>query len=163
MAGSAFGQRGLQTAEGITNFHRVNELLYRGAQPDEAGLEVLKRLGVKTIVDLQMPKEIWPAEAAKAQTAGITYTNVPLRGLSRPTKEQIATVLAIIKSGPAPVYIHCEHGCDRTGTVIACYRIQQEQWPMTKALAEAKQYGMSRWEIGMKRFVKAFGQVQEKR
>ena len=37
---------------GIKDFGRVNEYLYRGAQPKEEGIEELKKLGIDTIVDL---------------------------------------------------------------------------------------------------------------
>jgi len=51
--------------------------------------------------------------------------------------------LAIIESLPHPVFIHCQHGCDRTGTIIACYRIRHEQWSGKQALQEARHYGIS--------------------
>jgi protein tyrosine/serine phosphatase len=57
---------------------------------------------------------------------------------------------------PKPVFIHCQHGCDRTGTIIACYRIKHEQWTRENAWQEAVRYGISRFERGMKSFVKDF-------
>jgi protein tyrosine/serine phosphatase len=47
-------------------------------------------------------------------------------------------------------------GCDRTGTVIACYRIQHDGWDSRKSLSEAKTYGMRRREIFMKNLVRRF-------
>src|SRR5207302_4780730 len=49
-----------------------------------------------------------------------------------------------------------QHGADRTGTVIACYRIRHDKWTSKQALLEAKEYGMSPLEIGMKRYVAEF-------
>jgi tyrosine-protein phosphatase SIW14 len=66
------------------------------------------------------------------------------------------TVLALIETAPAPVFIHCKHGCDRTGTIIACHRLRHDRWTATAALREAKAYGMSAWVFGMKRFIKDF-------
>jgi len=151
------GGRGVPAQEGIGNFGKVNEGLYRGAQPDQLGLRNLQRLGVKTIVNLRLPGESWKQEEAEARNCGMNYTNVPMKGIGRPTNEQIRTVLAIIETAAPPVFVHCEHGCDRTGTVIACYRIRHDGWSSGAALQEAKRYGMSKWEGAMKRYVFDFG------
>src|SRR2546421_5999774 len=90
--------RGLPTSEGILNFGKVSEVLYRGAQPDEAALESLHRLGVKTIINLRMADDIWKEEEAKAVSHGILYTNVPFHGMGRPTDDQVKTVLTLIET-----------------------------------------------------------------
>ena len=148
--------RGLPTQEGILNFGKVTETIYRGAQPDTNGMASLQRLGVKMIINLRMPGDGWKEEESLAQAQGIIYTNVPLRGIGRPTDDQINTVLKLIESVQGPVFIHCQHGCDRTGTIVACYRIKHDQWSSEKALAEAVHYGMSSLERGMKRYVADF-------
>jgi protein tyrosine/serine phosphatase len=153
---SAVG-RGLPAQQGILNFGKVNDLLFRGAQPDALGLTNLAKLGVKTIINLRMANDVWKPEESLARAQGILYTNVPLRGAGRPTDEQIRTVLGLIETLPGPVFIHCQHGCDRTGTIIACYRIQHDSWSSNKALDEAVHYGISRFERGMRRFVADFG------
>jgi len=156
-AASQAAERGLPAQEGIGNFGLISEKLYRGAQPDESGVKNLQRLGVKLIINLRMPGDHWDHEAEAARACGITFTNVPMKGLSRPTETQVKTVLALIESSPGPVFVHCEHGCDRTGTIIACYRIRHDQWTSAAALAEAQRYGLSKWERGMRRYVLEFG------
>ena len=148
--------RGFPPAEGISNFDKVNDSLYRGGQPNRLGIESLKRVGIKTIINLRMTNDVRISEGAEALANGIIYTNVPMKGLSRPTDKQVAKVLSIIETFPSPVFIHCEHGCDRTGAIIACYRIKHDQWTSEQALIEARQYGMSKWEIGMKSYVVDF-------
>ena len=54
--------RGLPVTEGILNFGKVSERLYRGAQPDGNGLEHLKKLGVKLIINLREPGDDWKDE-----------------------------------------------------------------------------------------------------
>ena len=142
---------------GITNLARVNNCLYRGAQPNRDGIKSLARLGVRTIINLRMTNDVWFAEEAEARAMGITYTNVPMSGIGRPTDEQVAKVLLIFETSTAPVFVHCQHGADRTGTIIACYRIRHDKWPSKQALREAKEYGMSPLEIGMKHYVVDFG------
>jgi protein tyrosine/serine phosphatase len=149
--------RGLPAQEGIRNFGQIGDSLYRGGQPDEPGILSLKRLGVKTIVDLRMTTDTWKQEASLALAHGILYTNVPLKGTGRPKEDQIATALSIIQNSPGPVFVHCRYGCDRTGTIIACYRIRHDGWSNTAALAEARRYGLSWFERGMRSYILDFG------
>ena len=109
-----------------------------------------------------MSDDVWKDEEAKAISHGILYTNVPFRGLSRPTDEQVKQVLSLIETLPGPVFIHCQHGCDRTGTIIACYRIKRDRWTLEKAMSEANRHGISIFERGMKRFVRDFAKVATK-
>jgi protein tyrosine/serine phosphatase len=79
-----------------------------------------------------------------------------LRGLSAPTDAEVAHVLSLLEASPPPVFVHCEHGADRTGTIVACYRLSHDGWTAEQALAEARRYGMSAWQFGMKRFVREY-------
>jgi protein tyrosine/serine phosphatase len=153
---AAAGDRGVPASQGIINFGKINEVLYRGAQPDAAGIRNLKGLGIKSIVNLCMPNDLWQAELAEASANGIVYTNIPMKRFGRPPAELVAQVLATIESLPSPVFVHCQHGCDRTGTIIACYRIKHDHWTGEAALAEAKRYGISVFERGMRSCILAF-------
>ena len=148
--------RGLPVTEGILNFGKVNDGLYRGAQPDGDGLEHLKKLGVKLIINLREPGDVWKEESAAALACGIVYTNFPMGGFARPKDDVVRQILALLGSSTGPVFVHCQHGCDRTGTIVACYRIQHDHWSCDDALREAKQYGISRWEYLMRRYVREF-------
>ena len=128
-----------------------------GAQPSDAGFQHLAKLGVKTIVDFRESGGRSTAEQRLVESLGMRYINVPLNGLAAPTIRQVAKLHAIFDSPAAgPVFIHCLHGADRTGTVIACYRIADDHWDNSKALAEAKADGMSWLERAMQRFVLDF-------
>ena len=152
----AAGERGLPVQQGILNFGKINDGVYRGAQPDAAGIGNLERLGVKTIINLRMPDEGWKAEEAEARAHGILYTNLPMDALGRPADEQVRKVLSLIETLQGPVFIHCQHGCDRTGTIIACYRIKHDNWSGDTALKEAARYGLSVFERGMRQYVRDF-------
>jgi protein tyrosine phosphatase (PTP) superfamily phosphohydrolase (DUF442 family) len=151
--------RGVPPSEGIVNFGKVNDRLYRGAQPDAAGIRNLKKLGIKSILNLRLTSDVWRAEEAEATANGLTYTNVPMSGISRPTPEQVAKALALIETLPSPVFVHCKFGCDRAGTIIACYRIQHYHWSSEEALREARHYGISVFAWGMKKYIVEFGQA----
>lgn len=152
-------QRGVPPTDGFANFARVTDGLWRGAQPDLRGLETLKKLGAATIINLRMADDVMPGEEAAAHRLGLVYENVPLPGLHAPSPAAVARVLALIASSPPPVFVHCEHGADRTGTIVACWRIRHNGWSAERALAEAHRYGLSDWEFGMKRFVRKFAPV----
>ncbi len=153
------GERGLPAQDGVGNFGKVNDQLYRGAQPDGTAIDTLKRLGVKTIVCLRSPGKEWKAEVQEATAHGLVCTNIPLSGIRRPKMEQVRQALDAIKSLPGPVFVHCQYGCDRTGTIIACYRIQFDKWSVEEALREAERHGMSKLERGMKDFIVDFGKA----
>ena len=153
------GPRGLPPSEGIANFGKVNDSLYRGAQPDDRGIRNLKQLGIKTILNLRQTNDVWKAEETEAVANGLVYTNVPMKGFGRPTPGQVAKALAVIETLPSPVFVHCEYGCERTGTIIACYRIQHDHWSSEAALAEARRYGISRFAWGMRKCIVEFGKA----
>ncbi|MGH9938421.1 MAG: protein-tyrosine phosphatase family protein [Blastocatellia bacterium] len=64
--------------------------------------------------------------------------------LGRPTDEQVERALAIIDAQENwPVFVHCQRGADRTGVIIAVYRISHERWTDEQAIAEAKRFRMA--------------------
>jgi protein tyrosine phosphatase (PTP) superfamily phosphohydrolase (DUF442 family) len=147
--------RGVAATNGIANFAQVNDELYRGGQPDLKSIQQLKKLGIKSIINLRMSNDVWTGEHA-ATAGSIVYTNIPLASLSAPTDAQIAAVLSAIASMPKPVFVHCQYGCDRTGTIIACYRIQHDHWANSKALKEADDHGFARFEVEMRNYIEHF-------
>jgi len=116
----------------------------------------LHALGIKSVINLRMTMDVWKEESEAAAAHSMAYTNIPLESLSAPTDAQVASVLAAISSMPKPVFIHCRYGCDRTGTIIGCYRIQQDLWANSYALKEAEVYGISPFEVGMRNYIKRF-------
>ncbi len=138
----------------LPNFSQVTERLYRGGQPKAGGVKKLAEIGIKTIINLRGTDELTRAEEAEAKAAGLVYFNIPMPGLSRPTHEQISRVMEIVNAQESgPVFIHCKRGSDRTGTVVAVYRISRDGWTADKALTEAKRFGLSWMEFGMKDYV----------
>jgi len=146
------------TAPGVPNFHQVNENIFRGGQPTVEGWSSLAKLGVKTIIDLRLEDEhSAQAEQRAVEAAGMRYINVPMHGVVAPPDEKISKVLSLFDAtSDGPVFVHCRRGADRTGTVVACYRIAHDHWDNRQALQEAKSYGMSWTQVGLKRYVLNF-------
>ena len=143
--------------EDLPNFHQVNEQLYRGAQPKRGGIQRLAQLGVKTIVNLRRDDKRSQKEEQEARAAGLRYFNLPVKRLGRPTDVQMERVLSIINAPEnQPVFVHCKRGADRTGTIIAIYRIEHDGWTSERAKAEANRYGMGWWERGKKNYVRDY-------
>jgi len=140
---------------GVPNFHTINEHMYRGGQPSPAGFHNLAKLGVKTIVDLRDGREL--GEPGVVEKEGMRYLHVPMAGVGAPTERQVFSVLHVFDDGASwPVFVHCRRGADRTGTVVACYRITHDHWQNEKALIEAKTYGMSWMERAMQNYILTF-------
>jgi len=147
----------------LPNFHQVNSKLYRGAQPKTGGLQELANLGIKTVVNLRGNGEGGLKEEEEARSRGLRYFNVPFKRAGRPREADIELVLSIINTPEnQPVFVHCAQGVDRTGTVIAVYRIAHDGWTSEEAKAEANRYGMHPWEMGMKNYIHDFYQRHAK-
>jgi tyrosine-protein phosphatase SIW14 len=141
----------------LPNFRKVQDHLYRGGQPSAGGLKKLAELGIKTVVNLRGEDDLTRAEEAEAKALGLRYYGVAMPGLSRPSDAQIKQVMALLDNQENwPVFIHCKRGSDRTGTVIACYRIAKEGWTDQRAISEARQYGMSWTEFGMRDYISGY-------
>lgn len=142
-------------AAAIDRFHQVDARLYRGAQPAPAEFKDLAGKGIKTVLDLRDGDRSEEQKLVKA--AGMRYINVPMKGFALPTDEQISKALSTIDDkASVPVFVHCRLGKDRTGTVVACYRIARERWENERALREARTLGMSWLQRAMQSYVRQF-------
>ena len=123
----------------IKNFGTVNDNYYRGSQPDAAQLAELKKLGVKTVIDLRQDSLETAPEWARA--AGLGYFNIPLTTKRPATEEQTEYFLKLVNDPENwPVYVHCKGGRHRTGEMTALFRITRDGWTAEEAYREMKRY-----------------------
>jgi tyrosine-protein phosphatase SIW14 len=154
---SAYGDK--LKIRGIPNPGKINDALYRGAQPNEQGLEELKKLGITTIVDLRAEdrgKAEW--EKQQAEKLGMKFVHIPIAGFAAPTNEEVVQFLSLFKNDPnQKIFVHCLLGEDRTGVFIATYRMGIQKWPVTQAMHEMNTFGFNAfWHPAMKSFVRDF-------
>ena len=136
-AASASAQR--SAALGIENFGRVNDNYFRGGQPAAEQYGELKRVGIKTVIDLRKDKKSGAPEWARA--AGLAYINLPLVASKPATEAETAEFLRLVNDPSNwPVYVHCKGGRHRTGALTAVYRITQDGWTADQAFDEMLKY-----------------------
>jgi len=120
----------------IRRFAEVDAGLFRGAQPDENGLQALKGLGVRTVVNFR--KE--DLDSARSP-AGIEVVQFPAH-INKPEDSEIQAFFAIaLDPARRPLFIHCAEGIERTGFYAALYRMEVEGWTPQRALDEMREFG----------------------
>jgi tyrosine-protein phosphatase SIW14 len=143
----------------VENFGKVNDNYYRGSQPDADGFAELKRLGIKTVIDLR--KDSQTAAPGQVRALGMQYFNIPMKASKAATPEQTEYFFKLVNdSANWPVYVHCKGGKHRTGALTAAYRIAHDGWTADQAFEEMKKYDFNSGFFGgpadQKRFVYAF-------
>jgi protein tyrosine/serine phosphatase len=140
--------------EGLPNLFKVSETLYRGAQPTKIGVEELKKMGIKTVINFRETE----SDYVILLHSSITYYHLPMNAFF-PSKEKYKRFLEIV-SDPKnlPAFVHCRHGADRTGAAIALYRIKIQKWDPEEAIKEMINggFGFHKIHNHLKRFVRKF-------
>jgi protein tyrosine/serine phosphatase len=133
---------------GVDNFAEVSPHLYRGAQPTAPGYAELKKRGIKTVIDLRDQHGDDHMDPSFVRDAALLKPSAPwcychIRETAfHAAEEKTAHVLKVM-TGPEnwPVYVHCWHGSDRTGTSVAAYRMVVQGWTNAQAIEELHRFG----------------------
>ena len=127
----------LHRAAAPSFFKQVEPGVYRGNRPDAATLRKLAALGVKYDLDLEDAGSAIAGERPVAQAAGMTFLSKPMSGFWSPDDAQVNSILAVV-ADPAqrPIFIHCQHGQDRTGLIVGLHRVFDESWEPAAAYQE---------------------------
>lgn len=116
---------------GAENFYEVTPDLYRAAQPTWEAMRSYEAFGIKTVINLRSRH----SDRELMVGLNLNLIEVPVKTWDIEDREVIA-ILRLIESQPKPVLIHCQHGADRTGLMIAMYRLVFEGWTKEEALDE---------------------------
>lgn len=121
----------------VPDFGEISERLYRGGQPSKEGFRLLAAQGVQIVVDQRGSRD---NERKVVTDLGMEYVPMPWFCL-KPRDEVFAEFLQLLRKNPGKkVFVHCRVGDDRTGAMIAVYRMAEEGWPVEKAQEEMKRF-----------------------
>jgi len=120
----------------FTNLYMLNDSIYRCEQPDSLGFTIIKRLGIKSVLNLRSKHK----DDKLIYRLPLNLYNVEMKA-ENINDEEIINALKVLRNSPKPVIVHCMHGSDRTGAIIAMYRIVYQKWTKEQALNEMKNGG----------------------
>lgn len=115
----------------IKNQYRVSRNIFRSAQPSKNNLQSLHKAGFRHVLNLRRNNK----DNRRLRDTPLTIHHLPVK-TRKMTETDIVEVLKIIDNTHYNVLVHCKHGADRTGVVIAAYRIIYENWTKEEALIE---------------------------
>lgn len=151
---SAHSSEKIYNLPGLSNVGRVAPHVLRGAQPGKEGYATLKSMGIRTVIDMRTTAN----EKNEVEAAGMKAIAVPIEMTRNGLKEKVDQVVALM-ADPAhqPVYVHCRHGQDRTGIVVAAYRMKQQGWSLIDAEVEMQAFGFNDIWVNFKKFIRQYG------
>jgi protein tyrosine phosphatase (PTP) superfamily phosphohydrolase (DUF442 family) len=126
--------------DGVPNSGKVTPNLFRGAQPSPQGFSSLANSGIAVVVDLRFEGDR-DAEMREVTHAGMQYVGLPW-SCHFPRDSITARFLQFLRANPGEkIFVHCEHGVDRTGLMVAAYRMAEQGWTPEQARREMIAYG----------------------
>ena len=122
---------------GLTNFYQVTTNLYRGAQPTAEGMRQLKAMGIKTVVNLRT----FHSDHDEVAGTGLKSIRFETKPWHAEAEDVVGFLKAVMDTNNLPVFVHCQRGADRTGTMCAMYRVVVCGWTKLEAIEEMKSGG----------------------
>ena len=125
------------TKPGLPNLHQVTPQFYRGAQPSAQGMKQLHKLGIKTVINLRALH----SDRDEIGSLPLRYEHIHFEPFLVEHDEVIRFLRIATDKSAQPIFLHCQHGADRTGMLTALYRIVVQGWSKERAITEMKKGG----------------------
>jgi tyrosine-protein phosphatase SIW14 len=124
----------------LPDYGEVTTTLYRGGQPSKQGFHTLAKMGINIVVDLRGSRD---SERKLVTHLGMRYVAMPWE-CSFPKDKTFAEFLRLIQENPGKkIFVHCRVGDDRTGMMIASFRMAREGWSAERAEKEMEKFGFN--------------------
>lgn len=160
LPGTAHASTMLFGLNGVANAGMLSPCVFRGNQPTAEGYQTLSRLGIRTVINLRSRH----GEKAAVEAAGMRSIEFPLAMAERISTADIRKIVrAMADPANQPVFVHCALGRDRTGVVVAAYRMEVEGWSRIDAEQEMQAFGFNDAWIHLTRLVRRYADELEKR
>ena len=132
--GADFGAPIAISQEGVNNLYQITALIYRSAQPSAKGMQSLEAMGIDTVLNLRS----FHRDDALLQDTRLHAIRIPLHAwdVDEDEEDKLIAALQLLNNTKTPILVHCQHGSDRTGTIIALYRMVIQNWSKEQAIAE---------------------------
>jgi protein tyrosine phosphatase (PTP) superfamily phosphohydrolase (DUF442 family) len=135
-------------------FRRLNQDYIRGSQPAHGGIETLRQLRVKTVVDLRSAYDHTVDVGLAAERAGLRYYWLPLSVWNPPTDKEAKEFVSVVTDKMnGPFYVFCSDGLHRTGEMSAIYRLVHDSWTVEQALKEMDELGFNPYYWSLRNYV----------
>lgn len=116
---------------GFYNLYKVDEHLYRSEQPDLKETVELQNIGIEIVLNIRN----WKKDEAEIKGTNLELVHLPMKA-TKISYDDVVDALKIIKKSSKKVLVHCKHGSDRTGCIVAAYRMAVCGWTKKQAINE---------------------------
>ena len=117
--------------KGFSNLYKVDERVFRSEQPHHKEMHKLKTMGVSAVLNLRHTRnDNWKSRGIELKLEHVRINTWKI------SYDELVAATSILMRSKEPILVHCRHGSDRTGAIIACYRIVKFNWTREEAIKE---------------------------
>lgn len=135
--------------EDLPNFYQVSSALYRGGQPSQTGFKKLKEMGVKTVVSLRVSVP----DRHRLRGVGMQYYQISFKPWHAEAEDILPFLKIVTNPENQPVFVHCFHGSDRTGTMVALYQMVVHGYTARQSIEELPHFGFHKLWLNLPRYL----------
>lgn len=113
------------------NLYKIDDAFFRCEQPNTKGMSELEQLGIKSVLNLRNARN----DNREAKRTKLNLIHIPINTWTISDEDVLESLKALLNA-EKPVVVHCLHGSDRTGCIVAAYRMVIQGWTKEEAINE---------------------------